>query len=290
MKSHLAGIVPVTGIRTDFNMPWHASLMPIGPNYLAVERSVAECAYAGCDTIWVVCGDEVAPLIRYQLGEKIQDPVYSYRHFETNKTDVRKPIRIYYVPVAIKDINKRDNLAWSAIHGAQVSHNILKSLSVHLAPKRFYISWPYGYYNPRVVRPNRKTISSEDVVLQHDNKTIANNCYLGMSIGLDHISQLVSESISTSSGLWNEDRSSRLPLEERYSYKNYNLQTVFKNLDFSNFKKIEAEDYMAIDCWQQYCQFLSIYKEIKKPTILRYSEWNETGLDDVQPFYEPPKR
>ena len=119
---------------------------------------------------------------------------------------------------------------------------------------------------------------------------MADNHYLGMSIGLDEIKQLVSESITTSSGLWNKDRTARLSPEERYSYKNYDLQTVFKNIDFSNFKKISAEDYMPIDCWQHYCQFLSIYKEIKKPGILRYSEWNETGVDDVQSLYEAPKR
>jgi len=30
LKKHLAGIIPVSGIKSDFNMPWHASLMPIG--------------------------------------------------------------------------------------------------------------------------------------------------------------------------------------------------------------------------------------------------------------------
>ena len=118
MKKHLAGIIPVSGIKSDFNMPWHESLMPIGPNYLAVERSVLECAYAGCNTIWIVCNDDVTPLIRYQVGEMIQDPVYNYRHFEHNKKDFKRPIRIYYVPLNVRDINKRDNLAWSAIHGA----------------------------------------------------------------------------------------------------------------------------------------------------------------------------
>ena len=71
---HLAGIIPVSGVKSDFNMPWHESLMPIAPGYLAVERAVVECAYAGCDTIWIVCGDDVEPLIRYQVGEVVQDP------------------------------------------------------------------------------------------------------------------------------------------------------------------------------------------------------------------------
>ena len=44
-KTHvnLAGIVPVAGQPLDFNFPWHDSLMPIGHNYLAVEKAVFDC-------------------------------------------------------------------------------------------------------------------------------------------------------------------------------------------------------------------------------------------------------
>jgi len=280
LKKHIAGIVPVSGINSDFNMPWHPSLMPIAPNYLAVERSVAECAYAGCDTIWIVCSDDVTPLIRYQIGEKIQDPVYNHRHFELNKNDVKKPIRIYYVPLAIKDINKRDNLAWSAIYGASVAGKILKKLSAHLSPKKFYISWPYGYYNPRLVREHRREIADGGVLLEIDGQTVKQDKYLGMSLEQEQIDILLQESVSTSSGLWTKDRKDKLPLSERYSYKKFDLSQVFKNLNETNYKKVPVENYQPIDCWESYCDFLSIYKAVKKPNILKYSEWNEIGVDD----------
>tara|TARA_R110000824_G_scaffold100088_4_gene237921 strand:- start:5053 stop:5898 length:846 start_codon:yes stop_codon:yes gene_type:complete len=281
MKKHLSGIIPVSGIKTDFKMPWHESLMPLGPNYLAVERSVAECAYAGCDTIWIVCADDTTPLIRYQVGEKIQDPVYSYRHFEINKGDVKKPIRIYYVPLAIKDINKRDNLAWSAIFGAQTAHKILGALSSHLAPEKFYISWPYGYYHPWLLREHRKDFLETNIVLENEGATVKDNKYLGLTLNTQQIKFLVEESVSTSSGLWNENRDKRLSPQERYSYKNFGLSEVFKGLDILNYKKIIIENYHSIDCWEEYCNFLSIYKEIRKPSILKYSEWSEVGIDDL---------
>jgi len=280
LKKHLAGIVPVSGIKTDFNMPWHESLMPIGPNYLAVERAIAECAHAGCDTIWVVCNDDVTPLIRHQVGEKIQDPVYNYRHFEFNRDEAKKPIRIYYVPLAIKDINKRDNLAWSGIFGATCADDILKSLSVHLRPDRFYICWPYGYYDPTVVREHRKKIASENVALQYEGKSVKDNKYLSFTLTIQQINDLIEESISTSSGLWSEDRKNRLSLEQRYSYKNYDLKKVFASLDFSEYEFVSLEDYHPLDCWSGYCQFLSKQIKIKKPKILRYSEWNEIGMND----------
>ena len=78
---HLAGVVPTAGQPLDFNFPWHDCLQPIGPDYLAVERAVLECAWAGCDTIWVVCHDDMKPLIRHRLGEYVEDPVYIKRKY-----------------------------------------------------------------------------------------------------------------------------------------------------------------------------------------------------------------
>ena len=280
MKKHIAGIVPVSGIQSDFDMPWHESLMPISPNYLAVERSVAECAYAGCDSIWIVCSREITPLIRYQVGEKIQDPVYDYRHFEFDKNSVKKPIRIYYVPVAIKDINKRDNLCWSAIYGAQVCKKVMSSLSKHLTPGMFYISWPYGYYNPKIIRNFRKDLFKGPVSLTFDNKSAKDNLYLALTLDNDQIDMLIKESVSTSSGLWSKTERKRLPANERYSYKNFDLQQVLKSISFEKYKKIDIETYYSIDNWSNYCKLLSANIKISKPKILKFSEWNEIGLDD----------
>ena len=69
LSFHLAGIVPVAGQKLDFDFPWHDCLQPIAQNYLAVERAVVECAYAGCETIWITIGDGQEPLIRDLLGD-----------------------------------------------------------------------------------------------------------------------------------------------------------------------------------------------------------------------------
>ena len=72
---HLAGVVPVSGVESDFGFPWHPSLNPVGKNYLAIERAVVECAWAGCETIWVVCDDDTQPLIKHRLGDYVVDPI-----------------------------------------------------------------------------------------------------------------------------------------------------------------------------------------------------------------------
>tara|TARA_R110000824_G_scaffold38028_1_gene116521 strand:- start:73 stop:924 length:852 start_codon:yes stop_codon:yes gene_type:complete len=282
LKKQIAGIVPVSGLKSNFNMPWHESLMPIGPNYLAVERAVAECAYAGCNTIWIICNDDVTPLIRYQIGEKIQDPVYNYRHFERNKNDVKRPIRIYYVPIAIRDINKRDNVAWAAIHGSKVADKVLGAMSTYTRPDRFYISWPYGYSAPWLLREHRKTITEGDFTLTYNNENVQDNLYLGFTLTIDQINQLISEVNIKSTGLWKdpETRKEKYSLEERFSYRNFNLKQVFDTIDFSSYNKVEVENYYPIDCWESYCNFLSENDSIRKPSVLVYSEWNELGVDD----------
>ena len=281
MKKHIAGIVPVSGLRADFNMPWHESLMPISPGYLAIERAVAECAYAGCSTIWIVCNDDVTPLVRYQVGEKIQDPVYAYRHFEHCKNDVKRPIRIYYTPLAIRDINKRDNLAWSAIFGAKTAHNISKRISKWLTPDKFYISWPYGYYDPSCVREHRKTILETDFIFTHDSKTIKDNLYLGATLRIDQINQLMGEVRQKSTGMWKDrEKKERLPITDRFSYRNFDLSTVFDSIDIKNYQHGEIRKYYPIDSWEKYKYFLSSEEEVNKPFFLNTSEWNEIGYDE----------
>lgn len=44
MSLHLAGIVPVVTKPMDFQLDWHDCLMPIAPNFYAIERAVLECA------------------------------------------------------------------------------------------------------------------------------------------------------------------------------------------------------------------------------------------------------
>ena len=282
MKKHLAGIIPVSGLKSDFNMPWHESLMPIGPNYLAVERSVLEGAYAGCNTIWIVCNDDVTPLIRYQVGEMIQDPVYNYRHFEHSKKEFKRPIRIYYVPIKIRDINKRDNLAWSAIHGAKTANKILRNLSIHLAPDKFWLSWPYGYYKPSLTRDLRKKIISSNLALSYNKETIKDNLYLGLTLTIEQINQLVKESTTRSTGYWKDPdaRSEPHPLKERYSYKNFDLSEVFQTLNFKKYDKVEVEEYYNLDSWANYCSFLSNNNSLYKSKLLNSTEWNELGYDD----------
>ena len=135
---HLAGIVPVAGQLLDFDMPWHDSLMPIGKNYLAVERAVLECAWAGSETIWVVCHRDMQPLIKERMGEWIFDP-NSLLEKGIFSSQRRRRVPIYYVPIHPKDRNRRDCLGWSALYGALSAYHISRKISKWLIPDKFIV-------------------------------------------------------------------------------------------------------------------------------------------------------
>ena len=166
----------------DYNFPWHDSLAPIGNNYLAVEKAVFDCAVAGCDTIWLVCPKEMQPLIRYRLGDYIMDPIKYFTGIKFGRYPERTEIPIYYCPVEPKDVGRRDCLAWSVLYGANVAHWVSRQISKWVCPSRFYTAFPYGLYDPQIVRPHRRDISSlTTFYLSHDNKTIIDGEYLGFS-------------------------------------------------------------------------------------------------------------
>jgi len=279
---HLAGIIPVAGQPLEFNMPWHDSLMPIAPDYLALERSVVECAYAGCETIWIVCNDDIQPLIRYRLGEYIQDPVWVLRNFAVEKRGHQKPISIYYVPIHPKDRGKRDCLSWSVLYGALTATKISSGLSTWLKPNRYYVSFPYGVYDPKILREHRKIISSDqDFYLINKNKTVIDGEYLGFTFDYKTYELLFSEVKEKSTGLYEGDR--KLSIEERFSYRFFTLKDVFGSLKLGKATLIEVEQFHNISNWHGYCDYISTDgRKAQKPSkfILNYKEWNGIGIDN----------
>ena len=68
-RLHLAGIITVANLETDFGMAIPDPILPIAQNFSAIQKSVFECAMAGCNTIWIVANNDLAPIIRETVGE-----------------------------------------------------------------------------------------------------------------------------------------------------------------------------------------------------------------------------
>lgn len=245
---HLAGIVPIAAPKLDFQMPWNDSLIPVGPNYLAAERAVYECALAGCESIWVVCHKGTEPLLRKRLGDYISDPVSLTTGLNCSLR--RRDISIYYIPIHPRDKERRDSLSWSILYGADNAYRISLFISKWIIPRKFYCAFPYGITPDKSVWKNRKIISSTDKTLfTFNNKSIKD--------GL-HISFTFDEAdYKTARDIIRQRELNTFNFQKRENAQEYTLQEVFCNLKVNKKECIELPWHYDISNWKNYKQFLA---------------------------------
>ena len=287
---HLAGIIPVAGHKHDFGFQWDNVLMPIAENYTALERSVMECAYAGCETIWIVCNEDVQPLIRHRLGEMVQDPIWYGRTLSLNPEEERKQIPIYYVPVHPKDRDRVDCYAWSILHGANTAYWISKQMSVWVTPDKYYVSFPLSTYPENAPRVHRKLISSDNnFFFCYNGKTLKDGEYMGFTFGPEDF--IKSRQVIRKEGTreWkdsnNEIPTERLPFEKRWSARHFSLDKVFKPVIILESNTKELEWYHDLSSWDGYTGYFASEesKTIQRPYkgLLKYHEWNGLGVENA---------
>ena len=269
---HLAGIVPVAGQPLDFKQPWPDCLMPIAPDFSLLEAAIAECAWAGCDTIWIICNDDIGPLIKKKIGDWVGDPVWSYRKFDPYPDDSKRQIPVYYVPIHPKDRDKRDCLAWSVLHGALTAFKISDELSRWLVPNKYYVSFPYGYFPAWQLREHRKTISSsKNVYITSKGKSMKDNHYCSFTFGKDEFIEF-RKIIRTGTGRWKPGvdykKYDALPIEERWSARFFELEQVFAPFVSERAQEIPVENFYNVGSWREYKFFMSknIENDIKRPS------------------------
>ena len=274
---HLAGVIPIAGQPLDFNFPWHDSLMPVGKEYLALERAVAECAMAGCETIWIVCHKETQPLVRERIGEWVYDPVSLSRG--PLPSEEEKQIPIFYVPVHPKDRDRRDCLGWSVLYGALSAYHISRQLSKWVIPDKYYVSFPYGVYPVESLREHRKMISSsEPFSLTHEGKSIKSGEYLGFTFDAEDFKRCRT-ALRKNSTARKDAQGNTLSLEKRYSARHFPLDIVFKHVIMEEEKMAHLPWYFRVDSWDSYSRYLGAEQTVEKPERMKYNEWNPIGHD-----------
>jgi hypothetical protein len=246
--------------------------MPIAPDFTLLEAAVAECAWAGCDTIWIICNDDVAPAIKKKIGDFVGDPVWSHRKFDRYPDESKRQIPIYYVPVHPKDRDKRDCLSWSVLYGALTAFKISDELSRWVIPNKYYVSFPYGYFPAWQLREHRKTISSsKNVFISSDGKCIKDNYYTSFTFGKDEFIEF-RKVVRTGTGRWRPGVDYKeydaLPIEERWSARFFEVEKVFEPFDTTEAHNIGVTSFYNIGCWQEYKRFMSenLDNEIKRPS------------------------
>lgn len=277
----LAGIIPLSGWKNSFDFPWPDYLQPLREGFLAIERSVHECALAGCDTIWVVCNDDVAPLIRKRVGDYVMSPRYfQEKDFVKRKDYHEKWIPVFYTPINQKDRNRRDSLGWSVLHGALTAFKISHNMSKWVCPTKYYISFPYGIYNPEIVTKNRALIRGrESIFLAHKDETVKDKKYLGFTLFPSQWVELKRHIKNSCTG-----GSRILPPQERWSSRNFTLDKIFNNDIMNIDKKLEIIEYYDMDTWQNLKNYYSSKIKIPRPTrkFMKPYTFDSKGQDEYE--------
>ena len=85
-RTHLAGIIPVAGLKTDYDIDTPEILIPLEAGFTAIQKSVYECALAGCNTIWIIANQDMAPIVRKTVVAKYLFTMYqSTQRIETEE-------------------------------------------------------------------------------------------------------------------------------------------------------------------------------------------------------------
>jgi len=281
MIGHLVGIIPITTKPMGFNLEWHDCLMPIAPNYYAIERAVLECAYAGCKTIWLVANDDVTPLVRHRLGDYVQDPVWLKRkaRFPSSK---RTPIPIFYVPNPPEHNNKEHSIVWSIIQGARTASEVGETVSKWVSPTKYFVSFPYSVYPPDFLRPHRSNLRNEEnVVLSYDGRSMRTGDLLGFTFTPEQYRQVLEDFKKTENSLLvGQDLQSD---REHYKTK-FTLDNTFGRVILDVDNAIEVPWFYSIESWNQYCKYLSSEEkdEMRHPgmLVMSYREFNPIGVDN----------
>lgn len=260
---NVVGIIPLSGWDNSFNFPWPDYLQPLKEGVLSIERSVYECAYAGCDSIWIVCNDDVAPLVKMRIGDYVMSPRFFKEIKFVKRPDYHhKWIPIYYTPINQKDRNRRDSLGWSILHGALTAFQVADKVSRWVLPSKFYVSFPFGIYNPSLVEKYKSKIRGpESFFLSFRGETVRDGKYLGFTFLPEDWPKFKWQIKNNCTG-----GNKSLPLQERWSGKTFTLDKIFNHDTIQIENQIEVSNYWDLETWESLQQFYASGQKMPSPS------------------------
>ena len=249
-----------------------------------------EAAFAGCDTIWIICNDDIAPIVRYRVGDYIQDPIHFYNKFDALPTHRRKRIPIYWVPIHPKDRDRRDCLSWSVLTGALSCLKISSKLSKWLIPDKYYVSFPYGITDPRTLQKVRTKIRNKNnFYMVSEAKTVQDNIYTSFTFGKEEFI-IYRRNVRKGTGKYTTEvvdkrgiPRSKLPIEERWSARFFEPKDVFVGVEIAEGYQHEVAQFYNLESWASYREYMAsdLAKSTRRPTkeLFAYREFNRVGQD-----------
>jgi hypothetical protein len=275
---NLVGCISLHKTENNFGMPWKDYLIPVGEKKInALQRAVLECAIAGCKSVWISCNYDEAPYARKSVGHFILDPYIFYNSFEKFRFLKKEYIPIFFVPMNVTDLNVRDSMGWGIINSAVNADYVYKNLSKYVRPDRFYASFVQGCYNPWCLLDQRKKTknTNHNFHLTFQGRSVKTNDYMGFTFSRKELGQIRSHVFKEGTGRNIFDESNpdvlfnkiSLPIEERYSGKNFALDKVFEPVILDQSNSFELNQYFTIDNWSGYSEFMASSLKLRMPTV-----------------------
>ena len=272
-RLHMAGIIPVANITTDHRSAFPEILLPVDNGFSAIQKSVYECALAGCSTIWIVANDDLAPIVRKIVGDWIYDPVYYDRNLTKFHSNVRKEIPIYYVPIHPKDRNRRDSYGWSVLYGELMAWKTAYNISSWLTPDKYYVTFPLALFDLSKIRENRKLIRDKEknFFFIFNNKTVKDGLPLSFTMFGEDFKKCrqqinkktTKEYLPPSQG--ESYPSEKLPPHLRWTARHFRLSEIFQPMNLSASHQEEVEWFFDGHKWEKYIEYFSSNNLIGRP-------------------------
>jgi len=272
LSFNLVGCISLHRTEHNLGMPWKDYLIPIGDrNINALQRAVLECAIAGCKSIWISCGYEEAPYARKSVGDFILDPYVFYNSFEKFKYLKKIYIPIFFVPMNVTDLNIRDSMGWGIVNSAVNADYVYKSISKYTRPDRFYASFVQAAYNPWCLLDLRRKTKNvnHNFHLHYQGKSVKTGNYMGFTFSRKELG-LIREHVflkGTVKSRIADGVKVSLPIEERFSGKNFGLDKVFEPVILDESNSFELNQHFNIDTWEGYKEYMSSSLKLRMPNV-----------------------
>lgn len=218
---NLAGIIPLAGYENEYGTIWPDYLNPIAVNYYPFHKSVMECAFAGCDTIWIVGNYDYIGIVKKLLGEHVIDPAM-YECWYINKSGKkvykRKIIPIMYIGMDLKYLTNC-TIPFSTLYGAYMVKKVSNRISKWTKPDKYFCSFINQQYNINALYDLRKQIKSNDpFFVCHNDKTVLDGQPSAFTLDNDDLFNIIKWSkIKNNSSF--SDIFAKMDIENSYLWK-----------------------------------------------------------------------
>ena len=147
------------------------------------------------------------------------------------------------------------------------------------------MAFPYGIYDPELIQPFRKSISSKSpFYISWNNKSVKDNEYLGFTFDGEDFKKCRKLLREEGTGEFTGYDSDRIPIEERWSARFFELDKVFKYVNIEGADTLKIPWYYNISNWNGLCTFLGSEdcKKLDKPRNIGYHKLNVIGIDNEE--------